>query len=106
MTAVITDPAGLNASESVEIHCDAPDDELLLVEWLNALIFEMATRLLLFSRFEVRLNGEQLSARAWGERVDVSRHQPAVEVKGATLTSARVEQNSTGQWLAQCVVDV
>jgi len=106
MTAAITDPAGLNPTETVEIECDAPDDELLLVDWLNALIYEMATRRLLFGRFEVHLNGERLTAQAWGERVDVARHQPAVEVKGATLTCARVEQNSTGQWLAQCVVDV
>lgn len=106
MTAAITDPAGLNPTETVEIECDAPDDELLLVDWLNALIYEMATRRLLFGRFEVHLNGERLTAQAWGEPVDVARHQPAVEVKGATLTCARVEQNSTGQWLAQCVVDV
>ncbi|HUE72265.1 MAG TPA: archease [Pirellulaceae bacterium] len=106
MTAVITDPAGVSAAEAVEITCEAPDDELLLVDWLNALVFEMATRRMLFVRFEVRCDDHRLSARAWGEKVDVGRHQPAVEVKGATMTCLSVGQQSDGLWSAQCVVDV
>jgi tRNA nucleotidyltransferase (CCA-adding enzyme) len=106
MTAVITDPVGLSGTQLVEITCRAPDDELLLVDWLNALVYEMATRHLLFGRFEVHLDGEQLRARAWGDTVNVATHQPAVEVKGATFTSLRVEQQPDGFWLAQCVVDV
>src|SRR5512139_570954 len=82
MTAAITDPALVAAREAVDIACEAPDEELLLVDWLNALVYEMATRRMLFSRFEVRIDGRRLAARAYGEPVDVARHQPAVEVKG------------------------
>ena len=106
MTAVITDPASVAAGEAVEISCEAPDDELLLVDWLNALVFEMATRRMLFARFEVGCDDHRLHGRAWGEKVDVGRHQPAVEVKGATLTCLSVGQQSDGMWSAQCVVDV
>jgi len=105
LTAVITDPQALIPGEKVEISCEAPDDELLLVDWLNALVYETATRKLLFGRFEVRLAGHQLAGRAWGEKIDVARHQPAVEVKGATLTCLRVGKNAGGAWVAQCVVD-
>ncbi len=106
MTAVICDPALVQATESVVVTCDAPDAEYLLADWLNRLVFEMATRHLLFSRFQVTIQGEQLSATAWGEPVDVARHQPVVEVKGATYTELRVAQTESGEWLAQCVVDV
>ncbi len=106
LTAVITDPQAVVPREVVDIACEAPDDELLLVDWLNALVYAMATRRLLFRRFEVHLNGHRLDARAWGEKIDVARHQPAVEVKGATLTSLKVGQDATGAWVAQCVVDV
>ncbi len=106
MIAVITDPAGVKASEAVEIQCEAPDDELLLVDWLNALILEMAARGLLFGRFAVRLDGHRLRATAWGEAVDPARHQPAVEVKGATYTELKVGRNDAGEWFAQCVIDV
>ncbi len=106
MTAVICDPALVRATEAVEIACTAPDAEYLLADWLNRLVYEMATRHLLFSRFQVTIQGEQLSATAWGEPVDVARHQPVVEVKGATYTELRVAQTETGEWRAQCVVDV
>jgi len=106
MTAAITDPERVAAREAVDIACEAPDDELLLVDWLNALVYEMATRKLLFSRFEVRIDGHRLSARAWGEPADAARHQPAVEVKGATYTALRVAREPGSEWIAQCVVDV
>jgi tRNA nucleotidyltransferase (CCA-adding enzyme) len=106
LTAVITNPESVRPVEAVSITCDAPDDELLLVDWLNALVYEMATRKMLFSRFNVRLNGHSLQATAWGEPVEVARHRPAVEVKGATYTELSVKQNGQGRWIAQCVVDV
>lgn len=106
MTAAITDPATVVPRDPVTIHCQAPDPEMLLVDWLNALVYEMATRGMLFSRFDVVIDGERLSATAWGEAVDVARHQPAVEVKGATYTALEVRQQADGRWLAQCVVDV
>jgi tRNA nucleotidyltransferase (CCA-adding enzyme) len=105
LMAVITDPGRIAAREAVRIHCEAPDDELLLVDWLNRLIFEMATRGFLFGRFEVRLADGRLEATAWGEPTNVQRHRPAVEIKGATYTELRVAEER-GRWIAQTVVDV
>lgn len=106
MTAVVTDLDRVAPSKVVEISCAAPDDELLLVDWLNALILEMAARRMLFSRFAVNLDDGRLQATAWGEPVDVVKHQPAVEIKGATYTELKVGQTESGLWVAQCVVDV
>ena len=106
VTAVVTDPSGVLPSQAVDIRCRAPSAEFLLVDWINALVYEMATRGMLFSKFDVDCDESQLRARAWGERVDVSRHHPAVEVKGATLTALDVHREPSGAWLAQCVVDV
>jgi SHS2 domain-containing protein len=106
LTAVITDPAGIGTDTAIEIHCQAPDHELLLVDWLNAIVYEMATRHMLFSRFDVTIAGTRLDARIHGEALDPARHQPAVEVKGATYTGLRVAQEADGRWIAQTVVDV
>ena len=106
LTAVITDPRRVRPTTRVEITRDAPDIEFLLVDWLNALIYEMATRQLLFGRFAVTLDGNTLRATAWGEPLDRERHQPAVEVKGATCTELSVTRGARGLWTAQCVVDV
>ena len=40
------------------------------------------------------------------EEIDIARHQPTVEVKGATYTELKVVQETDANWLAQCVVDV
>ncbi len=106
MMAVITDPQGVEPRQAVDIDCRAPDPELLLVDWLNALVYEMATRHLLFGRFEVAIEGERLHAVARGEPVDPVRHRPRVEVKGATYTQLKVARTGDGRWVAQCVVDV
>jgi tRNA nucleotidyltransferase (CCA-adding enzyme) len=105
LTAVITEPVQVAAAIAIPVHCEAPDRELLFADWLNALIYEMTTRKMLFSRFEVRIVENQLHATAWGEPIDMARHKPAVEIKGATYTELYVEQIE-GAWIAQCVVDV
>ena len=106
LTAILCDPAAVAPLERVSIQCEAPDLELLLVDWLNALIYEMATRRMLFGRFSVNILQQTLNATAWGEVIEPARHQPGVEVKGATYTALRVYQDSAGDWVAQCVVDV
>jgi tRNA nucleotidyltransferase (CCA-adding enzyme) len=105
LTAVITDIDNVQADQEIAVQCEAPDDELLLAEWLNALVYEMSTRKMLFRRFEVHLPPGKLEAKVWGEPVDIEKHQPAVEVKGATYTALAVTETPEG-WAAQCVVDV
>jgi len=107
LTAVVTDPDKVTPRQAVPVEAEGADVELLFVEWLDALIYEMATRKMLFSRFEVHIDPghTRLTATAWGEAVDRERHQPAVEVKGATLTELKVWREND-HWCAQCVVDV
>ncbi len=104
LTAIVTD-AEIVPQTEVGITCEAPDLELLLVEWLNAVIYEMAVRRMLFGRFAVTLEGTHLEGKLWGETVDPARHAPACEPKGATYTALRVAEDD-GAWSAACIVDV
>ncbi len=106
LTGVITDPSTVRPNVAVPVTCEGPADDILLVDWLNALVYEMATRRMLFGAFVVSIENSRLTGTAWGEAVDRARHEPAVEVKGATYTALRVERLEDGHWLAQCVVDV
>lgn len=105
MSAIVTDLSLIADYEQVDIDCEEAEQDLLFVDWLNAVIYEMSTRLMLFSRFEVAIDNGHLVASAWGEPIDVKRHQPAVEIKGATYTELAVYE-SRGEWIAQCIVDV
>ena len=69
LTAVVVDPATVACRDSVIIACEAGDDETLLFDWLNAVIFEMATRRMLFGAYEVEIDGFRLRGRARGEAI-------------------------------------
>lgn len=106
LVALTTDTADVEAHESIAIACQAPDDEQLLVEWLDAIVFEMATKHMVFSKFEVQFQGSSLSGAALGEKREEAKHTAGVEVKGATFTELHVAKREDGLWVAQCVVDV
>lgn len=105
LTAAVTQAKVASQSEA-HVSCAAPDLELLFVEWLNAVIYEMAVRRMLFGQFAVRIADGRLEATLRGEPVDVARHAPASEPKGATYTALKVARDADGIWSAGCIVDV
>ncbi|HXV14844.1 MAG TPA: archease [Candidatus Krumholzibacteria bacterium] len=107
LTAVMTEPARVEARETIEVSCTASNPDDLLYDWIDAIVFEMATRGMLFGAYDVRIEGNRLASRLRGERVDRARHEPAVEVKGPTYTQLHVSHDEArDEWVAQCVVDV
>jgi tRNA nucleotidyltransferase (CCA-adding enzyme) len=105
LTAIVTN-AEIEPKRAVQVKCEAPELELLFVDWLNAIIYEMAVQHMLFARFSVTIENSALMGTLWGEPVDVTRHAPACEPKGATYTALKVGQDSKGIWCAACIVDV
>jgi len=107
MMAAILDPAAVRLEQAIDVDVEAPRLDLLLVDWLNALIYEMAERRMVFGAFEATVEDHyHLKGRALGEAVSRARHAPAVEAKGATYTELAFVEDRPGLWRAQCVVDV
>jgi len=105
MFSVMVNVRAIEQKETRTITVTAPDQELLLVEWLNTLLALADIERMVFARFEVRLDGNSLCGSAWGEKLDRRRHEPKVEVKGATYHMLSVKERD-GRYVAQCVVDV
>jgi len=105
MYSVMVNIDAVRIKEKRTVIVSAPDRELLLVEWLNALLAISDIDRLIFSKFEVKIEGTTLSGAAWGEKLDRDRHDPNVEVKGATYHLLSVKEHD-GKFTAQCVVDV
>lgn len=105
MYSVMVDLERVKPREKRTVAVSAGDMELLLVEWLNALLALSDIERMVFSRFEVTIEGTALAGIAWGELLDRKRHETTVEVKGATLHMLAVEKRGE-RYLAQCVVDV
>lgn len=106
LTAVVVDPDLVRSETEVALRADAPDLELLLVDWLDAVVFEISAHAFAFRDFRVTILGTRLEGVGRGERIDPARHHPAVEVKGATHTLLAVTRADDGVWTAQTVVDV
>jgi SHS2 domain-containing protein len=106
LVAVMVPPDAVATNGCVRVSCAAADEELLLLDWLGTVVYQISAHKMIFGRFKVAIDGGQLAGELWGEMLDVARHQPGVEVKAATATALRVAQLADGTWLAQCVVDV
>ena len=77
-----------------DIELTAPDEESLLVEWLNQLIYLFDAENIIFKRFDItRLNNTQLKARSYGEKVDSSKHRLKTGVKAATYHMLQVDKD-------------
>ncbi len=77
-----------------DIELAAPDQESLLVEWLNELIYLFDVDNIIFKRFDItQLNNTQLKARSYGEKVDSSRHKLKTGVKAATYHMLKVDKD-------------
>ncbi|HXY53977.1 MAG TPA: archease [Nitrospirota bacterium] len=105
MYSVMVNIDAVYPREKRTFSVSAADRELLLVEWLNALLATSDIERLIFSKFDVNIEGTMLTGAAWGETLDRDRHEPRVEVKGATYYLLSVKEEN-GAYTAQCVVDV
>jgi len=106
MSSVVTELDKIGNKECINIECDAPEYDLLFVDWLNEIIYAMATRRMLFCDFKVQIQDQHLQAKICGETANQKKHQPAVEIKGATFTELKVYKNEDDEWVAQAIVDV
>ena len=103
--SIITDLDGIEEALHRDIEITAPDQESLLVEWLNELIYLFDVENIIFNRFDItRLNNNYLEARIYGEKVDSSRHKLKTGVKAATYHMLKVKKNNGYQ--AQVLFDI
>jgi len=109
MFSLMVDLQAVQPEGRVDIALTADGPEALLVAWLGELLAQRDIHGLMFARFEADLgqsaDGWHLTGRAYGEPLDVERHDPRVEVKAATYHRVRVEHTNAG-YVAECVVDL
>ncbi len=78
-----------------DIELTASDEENLLVEWLNELVYQFDTEGIIFKRFDIiQLNSTHLKARGYGEKVDSVKHKLKTGVKAATYHMLKVDKNN------------
>jgi SHS2 domain-containing protein len=104
--SLITDLDSITATEKRDVTVTAPDLETLLVNWLNELIYLFEAKEILFNRFEITtITDTALRAKAYGEKINLAKHELKTQVKAATYHMLKIEQNEDG-WKAQVIFDV
>jgi SHS2 domain-containing protein len=94
MFNLITDLKSIEDNQTRKIDVDSPDRDSLLVNWLNELIYLFDVENLIFSKFEIiHLDDSTLSACAYGEKVDFSKHEIKTGIKAATYHMLRIDEN-------------
>jgi len=106
LMAVMCDLELIHRKESRIINLEGHDPELLFFDFLNELIFLVSAEGFAYSWIEADINDGRLRARVLGESLDSLRHQPEVEVKGASFNGLKVWQDKNGKYIATCIVDV
>ncbi|HXG41636.1 MAG TPA: archease [Dehalococcoidia bacterium] len=106
MSHLVADLDGVAERERQELSAEGQDWESLLVRWLNELLYWLDAKNMLFRRFQVdELAPYRLRAVAWGERLDPTRHQLHMGIKGITRHLLQV-RHQDGWWQAQVVFDI
>ena len=95
MFSLIADLKEVHENIQRDIDVQSLDQESLVVAWLNELLYIFDVEHIIFSRFEIiELSESRLRAKAYGEKIDVSRHQLKTEVKAATYHSLKLEKEN------------
>jgi SHS2 domain-containing protein len=107
MTAAMVDLKHVKPEKEIDIEIPVKsDDKQLLFDWLNAVIYEMSVRNMVFCDFDILIRENKLTAKMRGEKIDKNRHKPAVEIKAATYSGLKMEKKTNRRWAAQCIIYV
>jgi SHS2 domain-containing protein len=103
---LIADPGAVKPSQEVHFEVEGTDLPDLLVNWLSEILFRHDAERWLFRDFRVESLGDHaLSGLAWGEEIDLARHQTNLMVKAITYHQLSLHRTAGG-WRAQVYVDI
>ena len=106
MFSLICDPGDIGQEQSLEIEVEAPRQDMLLVAWLNELLYLFEAHHVLFADFEVTdVDMTSLHARVTGEALRPGHQAVCGGVKAATYHQLSLTPTERG-WEAQVFLDV
>jgi SHS2 domain-containing protein len=108
LSATVSNPEAVETRRREPVELAEPDLELLLLRFLNELIFLRDARGLLLRAGSLRIGIDGEARRAGelaGEPIDRARHRLEADVKAATAHGLRVAREAGG-WRASVTLDV
>lgn len=96
MFSLITDLDSVEETVRLTLEAEALDKEVLLAEWLNELIYLFEVERVLLKRFDIIDWDEEtwLKGAAWGENLDLARHQVDAQIKACTYHNLKAQKSN------------
>ena len=105
----MVDVGEVKAKQKVKILAENNTIEGLLFDFLEELVFFKDYKQLVFSKYDLEIKekekGYSLVCFAHGEKLDVTRHDPRVDVKAVTMHMFEVTKDKQG-WKAKVLLDI
>jgi SHS2 domain-containing protein len=93
MFNILADLEGITTSTESEIKVQAIDQEELLVEWLDELLYNFYTKYIIFCDFNItELTNTSLVAKAKGRFVGENKNRLKTEIKATTRHNLKIEK--------------
>jgi SHS2 domain-containing protein len=104
--SLMTDRRRLRIRYEMTVEVEALDQEALLVDWLNHLLYLFDTQGFLAKKIEIlEITTTRLKARLMGEELDLQRHTVKTGVKAATYHHLVIRPQDGG-WEATIIFDL
>jgi SHS2 domain-containing protein len=103
---LMSDLADFKENVRREVELSAEDVEILLVEWLNELIYIFDVEHIIFKRFEIEeLTSTKIKATCFGEKIEPGKHKLKREIKAATYHMLQISKED-GSYKVQVIFDI
>lgn len=91
MMEIITDVEKVNPSKEILIKAQGENYEELLVKWLQEILYVHEVKKMVFKDFEIKIeNGTKAVGKAYGEKIDVDRHEFYSNIKAVTYHNLKI----------------
>ena len=106
LVSIAIEIADVEPRSPYAIEALGEDEESLLVNFLNEVLYQLDGARIAFRRFDVsQIEEHRIAATGWGEKRDAERHRARIVVKGVTYHQLRVT-HTPEQWEAVVYLDI
>ena len=104
--SLITELESIENKFHLDLEVRGEDIDILLIEWLNELIYLFDVKHILFNRFDIEsLTHNELKATCYGEDFSPMKHKIKTGVKAATYHMLKIDKGDDG-FRAQVILDI
>lgn len=105
MFSILADLSNVKCSRRIKVSAEGRNNGEMLVNILSELLFCFTGRNYLLKKFKVEILKRNVSAFAWGERLNKS-HRLKMEIKTVTYHNLEIKKRNNNEWAARVIFDV